>query len=140
MFEPLLRPLTQERRTVALQMARYTLAGLTITSALATSYWALAELGGVDPMLSLTMAFVVFSLVSYVAHGSYSFKGHGTRGRHHVRATRFIVVTLVGFSLNQFLVWLLVKHLGGPTWWPIPPMVFITPIITFGLLRRFVYA
>lgn len=139
MVETLFWPLTPERRTVALQMGRYAFAGLAITLALAASYWAMAELGGIDPMISLTIAFVVFSIISYVTHGAYSFKGHGERDRHHVRVTRFVAVTLVGFCLNQFFVWLLVKHLGGPTWWPIPPIVLITPLVTFGLLRRFVY-
>jgi NAD kinase len=32
-----------------------------------------------------------------------------------------------------------VKHLGGPTWWPTVPMVLVTPLVTFSLLRRFVY-
>ena len=139
MFELLLRPFTPERRTVLLQMSRYAFAGLTITLALAASYWAMAEFAGIDPMVSLAIAFVFFSVISYVTHGSYSFKGHGDRDRHHLRATRFMIVTLVGFCLNQFFVWLLVKQLGGPTWWPTVPIIFVTPIVTFGLLRRFVY-
>jgi putative flippase GtrA len=135
----LLWPLSPERRIVALQMGRYAFAGLTITLALAASYWALAELAGIDPMVSLTIAFLVFSAISYVTHGSYSFKGHGERDQQHVRAIRFVMVTLAGFCLNQFFVWLLVKHLGGPTWWPTVPIIFITPMVSFVLLRRFVY-
>lgn len=133
------RSMSPERRIVIGQLARYAVAGMTITLALSASYWALAEFAGVDPMVALAMAFVVFSVISYVTHGSFSFKGHGERDRQHLRASRFVAVTLVGFGLNQLFVWLLVKQLGGPTWWPIPPIMFVTPLITFSLLRRFVY-
>lgn len=139
MLGSLLRLLPSAIRTVVLQMGRYAVAGLAITLAVAASYWALAEFGGVDPMISLTVVVLLFGAVSYVTHGSFSFRGHGDRDRHHIRASRFILVALVTFALNQFHVWLLVKHLGGPTWWPTIPMVLVTPLLTFTLLRRFVY-
>ena len=34
----------------------------------------------------------------------------------------------------------LVKQLDGPTWWPTIPMIFVTPLLTFALHRRFVYS
>jgi hypothetical protein len=34
---------------------------------------------------------------------------------------------------------MLVKQLGGPTWWPIIPFIFVTPWVTFALHRRWVY-
>ena len=128
------------KRAVLGQAARYGVAGAVITVLFSAAYWAVAELGGVDPMLSLALVFVVFSGVSYITHGIFSFRGHGERDRHHVRATRFFVVNLVGFALNQFFVWLLVKQIGGPTWWPIIPFVAVTPWVTFALHRKWVYA
>lgn len=125
---------------VAGQAVRYGLAGLLITILFSASYWAVTELAGIDPMLSLTIVFVVFSGVSYVTHGAFSFRGYGARDRHHVRATRFFIVNLVGFALNQLFVWLLVKQLGGPTWWPIIPFIAVTPWVTFALHRKWVYA
>ena len=136
----LLGILPEPLRTVVLQMSRYAIAGLIITLALAASYWVLAEHGGVDPMLSFAIVFVVFAGISYVTHGAFSFKGHGTRDRHHVRASRYLAVSLFGFLLNQFFVWFLVKYLGGATWWPTIPMVFVTPLILFALMRKYVYA
>lgn len=125
---------------VAIQAIRYGIAGLLITILFSASYWAVTDLAGIDPMLSLTIVFVVFSGVSYVAHGAFSFRGYGGRDRHHVRATRFFIVNLAGFALNQFFVWLLVKQLGGPTWWPIIPFIAVTPWVTFALHRKWVYA
>ena len=135
-FHKLLHP----RRTMLLQMARYAFAGFVITLAVAASYWAIAEYLVVDPMISFTIVFLFFSGVSYFAHGAFSFKDHGVRDRTHVRMGRFLAVNIIGFVVNQGFIWLLVKQLGGPNWWPTLPMVFVTPLLTFALHRRFVYA
>lgn len=137
---PAFLSLHRERRVIALQATRYAVAGLVITILFSASYWAVTDLGGVDPMVSLTLVFLLFSLISYVTHGAFSFRGHGARDRHHVRAGRFLIVNLAGFALNQFFVWLLVKHLGGPTWWPIIPFILVTPWVTFALHRKWVYS
>jgi putative flippase GtrA len=140
MIQSALQSLDPERRTALIQLVRYALAGLAITLAVAGSYWAITDLLGVGPMLSFTIVFIVFSGISYVTHGEFSFRGHGERDRHHVRMGRFFAINVLGFVVNQSFIWLLVKQLGGPTWWPIIPMVFLTPILTFALHRRFVYA
>lgn len=136
----MLSRLDSEQRAVAMQMLRYALAGGAITVAVAASYWAIAEFLGVDPMVSLAIVFIFFSGVSYAVHGAFTFKDHGERDRHHVRGARFLAINIFGFLLNQLFVWYLVKHLGGPTWWPTLPMIFVTPLLTFALHRRFVYA
>ncbi|MGI8931790.1 MAG: GtrA family protein [Sphingomicrobium sp.] len=129
-----------ERRAVLAQMIRYALAGFVITLAVAASYWAIAEFFRVDPMISFTIVFITFSAISYFTHGAFSFKDHGPRDRHHVRIGRFLGVNVLGYLVNQGFIWLLVKELGGPTWWPTLPMIFVTPLLTFALHRRFVYA
>ena len=128
------------QRSLAMQAARYAISGLGITLAFSASYWAVTELGGVDPNLSLAIVFIVFTAISYFTHGAFSFRDHGGRDRMPIRATRFLVVNLIGFALNQLFVWLLVKHLGGPTWWPIVPFVLVTPWVTFALHRKWVFA
>ena len=140
MIQSTLDQLPPTRRAMLLQLVRYAFAGLIITLLVAASYWVIAEFLHVDPMVSFTIVFLFFSAVSYVTHGAFSFKGHGERDRQHVRMARFIVVNLVGFATNQFFIWLLVKQLGGPNWWPTLPMVCVTPLLTFVLHRRFVYA
>lgn len=132
--------LDPERRTIAVQAIRYAVAGAIITLLVAASYWAVAEFLHVDPMVSLTLVFLFFTGVSYVTHGAFSFRGHGSRDRSHVRATRFLIINLLGFATNQLFVWLLVKQIGGPTWWPVIPIIFFTPLLTFTLHRRWVFA
>lgn len=130
----------RERWAVAGQAIRYGFAGLVITILFSGAYWGVTELFGIDPMISLAIVFVVFSGISYITHGAFSFRGYGGRDNHHIRATRFFLVNLAGFVLNQFFVWLLVKRLGGPTWWPIVPFIFVTPWVTFAMHRKWVYA
>ncbi len=140
MVQILLSKLDAERRAVVVQMLRYAIAGGLITIAVAASYWAIAEFGGVDPMLSLALVFLFFSGVSYLVHGAFTFKGHGERDNHQVRGPRFLMINLLGFAVNQGFVWYFVKYLDGPTWWPTIPMILFTPLLTFALHRRFVYA
>ena len=122
------------------QMARYALAGFAITLAVAASYWAIAEFLHVDPMISFTIVFITFSAISYFTHGAFSFKDYGARDKQHLRIGRFFAVNVIGYVVNQGFIWLLVKELGGPTWWPTLPMIFATPLLTFALHRRFVYS
>ena len=140
MIQSALHNLGHERRTVLLQLVRYGLAGLAITLAAAGSYWAITDLLHIDPMVSYAIVFLVFSGISYITHGEFSFRGHGERNRHHIRMGRFFAINVLGFLVNQLFIWILVKQLGGPTWWPTVPMVFLTPLLTFALHRRFVYA
>lgn len=140
MFSSALQSLGGERRAVLLQLARYALAGFAITLCVAASYWAISEYLSVDPMISFTIVFLFFSAVSYVTHGAFSFKDHGERDRHHVRMGRFLAVNVLGYLVNQGFIWTLVKQMHGPTWWPTIPMIFVTPLLTFWLHRRFVYA
>jgi putative flippase GtrA len=140
MIQSTLQRFDPEHRAVLLQLVRYAFAGFLITVLVAASYWAVTEFLHVDPMVSFTIVFLFFSVVSYFTHGAFSFRGHGDRDRHHVRMSRFIIVNIIGFLVNQGFIWLLVKQMGGPTWWPTIPFIFVTPILTFALHRRFVYA
>lgn len=140
MIQSALNKVHPDRRAILVQMIRYGFAGMAITLAVAASYWAIADLLHVDPMISFTIVFIVFSVISYVTHGEFSFRGHGTRDQHHIRLSRFLAVNILGYLVNQAFIWVLVKQLDGPTWWPIIPIVLVTPILTFTLHRRFVYA
>ena len=119
------------------QMVRFGLTGGLLTILVAAGYWIVATPLGVEPMLALTLVFLVFTGLGYVLHSRFSFRGHGSRGAN--RTMRFFAVNVLGFLSNQFFVWLLVKELGGPTWWPVIPILFVTPLITFALNRQWVF-
>ncbi len=130
-----------ERHSVLIgQIVRFGLTGGLLTLLVAAGYWVVAELLGVDPMLSMTLNYLAFTALGYLLHSRFSFRGHGARDRPSLRTARFFTVNTVGFLLNQLFVWGLVKQLGGPTWWPIVPIVLVTPLVTFALNRRWVFA
>lgn len=122
------------------QALRFGVTGALLTLLVAGGYWVVARFLGVEPMLSMTLNYVVFTALGYVLHSRFSFRGHGGRDRPALRTARFFTVNTTGFLANQFFIWLLVKQLGGPLWWPVIPIVFVTPLLTFALNRRWVFS
>ena len=131
--------LAQRHSELLAQAVRFGLTGGLLTVLVAAGYWLLATPFGVEPLLSMTINYLVFTGLGYVLHSRWSFRGHGSRDRAGVRTARFFTVNTIGFLTNQFFVWLLVKQLDGPTWWPVIPVVFVTPVLTFALNRKWVF-
>ena len=131
-----------------MQLLRFGVTGVGVTMFYAAVYWPIATFGNrllwlgrgaVWPIIAGVIAFVAASAVGNVAHSRISFKGHGTRDAR--TAHRFLLVQLIGFGLNQLFIWGLTGPLvHGPTWWPLVPAVLVTPLVTFGLQRNWVYA
>lgn len=121
------------------QIVRFGLTGVFMTASVAFAYWLVAELFDIHPMVSMTLVYVAFTGLGYFLHSNFSFKGHGTRDRMHVRTARFFTVNTIGFLTNQFFVWLLTQYLHGPNWWPVIPICLVTPILTFTLNRKWVF-
>jgi putative flippase GtrA len=129
----------QERRALIGQIIRFGISGGLLTIFVAAGYWAIAEFLHIDPNISLLIIFVIASGVGYILHSRFSFRGHGERDNPHIRTIKFLTTNCLGFAANQFFVWLLVKQLGGPTWWAIPPIIMATPLLTFTLNRKWVF-
>ena len=121
------------------QIVRFGLTGGLLTVLVAGGYWIVADVFGVEPMLSMTLNYLVFTGLGYLLHSRFSFRGHGARDNAPVRTARFFTVNTLGFLLNQLFIWVLVKQMGGPTWWPVIPILFVTPLVTFALNRRWVF-
>lgn len=123
------------------QLVRYGLTGGFITALGAALYWITATFLGVHPLIANVLAYLLCVTVGYVLHSRWSFRGHGGRDNVTRRTSRFFLVSLVSFSLNSVFVWILTGPLlDGPTWWPVVPMLFVTPFVTFALNRRWVFA
>jgi len=120
-------------------LAMFLLVGMGITIASAGSYWLLAGRGGLDPNLSLLLVFVVFTLIGFVAHGRITFGDHARSGGSSARLVRYVVVSLSGFIVNELFVFVLVKKAHGAVWWPVVPMILVTPWLLFGLNRFWVF-
>jgi putative flippase GtrA len=121
------------------QLVRFGVTGVLLTLLVAGGYWLIAGLTAIHEMVALTMSYLVFTPLGYLLHSRWSFKGHGARDKAAARGARFFTVNTSGFLLNQFFVWFLVRHLGGPIWWSVIPIVLFTPLVTFSLNRRWVF-
>ena len=125
-------------RHVVGQLLRFGAVGLFSTFVYAAVYWPLATFF-ISPMLAVPIAFAVAVAIGYVLHSNWSFRGHGAERTPQTQA-RFVSVQTLGLLFNWAFTWVLVSHLHGPTWWPLVPAVLVTPLVTFGLNRYWVFA
>lgn len=132
--------LTPERRAILLQLTRFLISGGAVT-ALGVGVYAFVALWlGWHPQLGNFLAYVTAALIGYWLHSQWSFKGHGKRDNVGRTGSRFVVVSLISFGLNSLWVWLATGPLGLDPVWPILPMLFVTPLVTFTLNRQWVFA
>ena len=127
-----------EHRELIGQFVRYGLTGGLATIVNIGVYW-VAAARGMDPNLAWTLGYLAAVLVGYVVHSRWSFRGHGRRDNLARTGSRFVIVSLVSFGLNQLWVWLLVRQLELPLWSPYPLVLGVTPLVVFALNRKWVF-
>ncbi len=132
-------PAAAERQAMLGQLVRYAITGGAVTALGTAAYGAFVAFTVMDPMLAVFLAYVLCVAVGYVVHSRWSFRGHGRRDNPARTTGRFFAVSLVSYLLNSAFTWVLTKGLGGPDWWPVIPMLFVTPLATFALNRRWVF-
>ena len=121
------------------QVIRFGVVGGFVTLVGGAAYYIPATFMGVPPLLANLLAYVVAMGLGYVLHSTVSFKGHGSRDNTAKRTGRFFIVSLASLALNSLWVWVTTGLLDGPTWWPLLPMLFVTPAVTFALNRQWVF-
>lgn len=122
------------------QLFRYAITGGFVTALGIGVYLLAAGPFEIAPLLANVLAYAVCVAVGYVIHSRWSFRGHGRRDNVARTTSRFFMVSMVSFALNSVFVWLLTGPLlRGPDWWPTIPMLFVTPLVTFALNRRWVF-
>lgn len=121
-----------------LQLARFVISGALVTALGVGVYALVALVLRWHPQLGNFLAYAVAVTTGYVMHSRWSFRDHGAE-RDHRTKVRFIIVSLISYALNSSWVWLFTKPLHlGPAW-PMLPMVFVTPVVTFTLNRQWVF-
>jgi len=137
-----MKQLVEQHKTVLGQFIRFGLVGGFVTGLYAIVYSPLAGLGIVTPQIANLAGYLVAMITGYVLHSRWSFKDHGTRDNAARSTGRFFVVSLVSLGLNSFFVFILTapNMLAGPWWWPLIPISFVTPLVTFSLNRLWVFA
>ena len=133
-------PLDENKRALLAQLIRYGVTGGFVTFVGAGVYWIWSTPFRYPPLVATLIAYAVSVTIGYVLHSRFSFKGHGNRDRTAARTLRFVAVSGVSLALNSVFVWVLTGLMHGATWWPIPAMVFVTPVAVFALNRKWVFA
>ena len=120
------------------QLIRFAIVGFSLAGVYSVIYWYLATYV-MAPMLAVVIAFLVSVSIGFVLHSRWSFRGHGAREDRRLKI-KFLLVQSSGFLLNEAFTWVLTGPLvNGPTWWPLIPAIFVTPLATFLLNRQWVF-
>jgi len=133
----MLSTLSPERRAILAQLLRFLISGALVTL-LGVGVYALVALGlRWHPQIGNLLAYAVAMATGYWMHSRWSFRDHGERDRG--TAVKFVIVSLISLGLNSLWVYVSTGPLGlGPAW-PIVPMLFVTPAVTFILNRQWVF-
>jgi putative flippase GtrA len=120
------------------QLVRFALVGFFLAGVYSAIYWYLATYV-MAPVLAVAIAFLVSVSLGFVMHSRWSFRGHGRREDNRLKI-KFLAVQSFGFVLNEAFTWVLTGPLlHGPTWWPLIPAIFVTPLATYVLNRQLVF-
>jgi putative flippase GtrA len=119
------------------QLIRFAIVGFSLAALYSAIYWYLATYV-MPPVLAVVVAFLVAVSIGFVLHSRWSFRGHGKREDRAMKI-KFLAVQGSGFLLNEAFTWVLTGPLHGPTWWPLIPAIFVTPLATFLLNRQLVF-
>jgi len=133
----MLSSISPERREILSQLLRFLVSGALVTL-LGVAVYALVALAlRWHPQLGNLLAYLVAMATGYWMHSRWSFRDHGRRSQSTV--VKFIIVSLISLGLNSLWVYLITVPLAlGPAW-PILPMLFVTPAVTFVLNRQWVF-
>jgi putative flippase GtrA len=131
---------TSDQRALMAQLLRFGVSGGLMT-ALGVGFYAVAvNYLGFVPLFATLFAYGIAGIFGYVLHSRFSFRGHGRRDNVARTGSRFIVTMFLSYIINSLFVWGLTSGMSGEWWWPVPAMVFITPVIIFMVSRRWVFA
>lgn len=121
------------------QLVRFVIAGGLTTALYTVVYSPLAGLKITSEQVANLCGYLVAVASGYLLHSRWSFRGHGAGVSQ--TSWRFFLVSLFSYGTNTFWVWLLTDDaaMAGPWWWPLPPILFVTPVVTFLLNRLWVF-
>jgi putative flippase GtrA len=134
----MLSTLPPERRQIVGQLFRFLISGGIVTALGVGVYALVALVLRWHPQLGNLLAYAAAMASGYTLHSRWSFRDHGGE-RTGGTMTRFIAVSFISLALNSFWVWLLTEPFHLSPAWPILPMLFATPLVTFTLNRQWVF-
>lgn len=122
------------------QFAKYSLSGVFLTLFYAALYTIFTR-SERSPLVAHVVAYAISIALGFFLNRYWSFRGHGGQNSTVTSSFRFTVVSLLGFAINSFFVWFITGPvINGPDWWPLLPIIFITPIVTFSFNRKWTFS
>lgn len=122
------------------QFAKYSFSGVFLTFLYAALYSVFTHSEN-SPLVAHIIAYAISIVIGFFLNRYWSFRGHGRRHSTVTSSFRFTVVSLVGFAINSFFVWFITGPvINGPDWWPLLPIIFFTPIVTFLFNRKWSFS
>lgn len=112
------------------QFSKFSFSGVFLTAFYAVIYLPLSS--HVAPLTAHFVAYGIAIALGFFINRFWSFRGYGGKNSLLSNAARFSIVSLVGLALNSMFVWGLTSSpVNGSNWWPLVPIVLVTPMVTF---------
>lgn len=128
------------RRAQFWQLARFGITGVGLTLFTVGLAYVLEHYLAASALLAIVLATAVAMCMGYVAHSQWSFKGHGTRDNLPMRLLQFVCVNFIGLAMNMGFTWVLREHYHMSAAMGYLPIIFITPLVSYGLNRAWVFS
>lgn len=122
------------------QLSKFASVGVVATGVHVMVYGVVGRV--LEPMLANLIAFLIAFVFSYSGHFLWTFRGQ-TRGQELHKAFayqfRFLVVAMSGLLLNSLGVWIVTEWLLIDYLFALAPMIFVVPLATFFLAKRWAF-
>jgi len=132
-----LMPIVRAAVDHATTFLRFGIAGAIVTVVHVVIFALAIEIGHVPPVPANAAAFVVACIVGFNLHGRWTFRASGARTR---RVGLYLLVALVGLSLNSALMYAAVDIAHWSPYVGVLLAIVITPLVTYTLSRYWVFA
>jgi putative flippase GtrA len=117
------------------QLFRYGLIGIATNLSLYLFYLLITYLG-IEPKLSMTLAYIVGVLLGYIGHRNWTFEH---KGALLGSGARYFIAHLFGYLINFLILLTFVDKLGYPHQWVQAAAIIIVACFLFVTFRFFVF-
>ncbi|MGE3877313.1 MAG: GtrA family protein [Parvibaculaceae bacterium] len=121
------------------EFIRFGLVGGAATLVHAAVYTGLITWTAIAPQITNLIGFASAVGISAVGHHHFTFRAQAGKRSFLSSSWRLVVPALLGLSLNAFFVYLVEHILSMDARLAIVPMIFVTPVITYGINRSWVF-
>lgn len=119
-----------------LQIGRFgVIGGAASVTHVVVGLWTVTKLG-ISPLIANMLAFSLAVVVSYVGNHGWTFERIGRHDRHF---PRFLIVSLIGFALNQLIVYGTVNICGLDYILGLAIVVLVIPTLSFLMSRYWAF-